>query len=126
MKEITKNLIFWAPRVLSMLFACFLGLFAADVFNENLGFWQEIKALLIHLLPSLLILLVLCVAWRWEIVATLGYSLLAIYYVVSTWGRFPFSVYLVIVLPLLVIAMLFFISWLYHDELSIRKELFKS
>lgn len=120
MREIEKIILFWSPRILAILFAFFLSLFAADVFSENLDFWQKITALFIHLIPSLLILVLLSIAWRWEIVGTLSYFLLAIWYIASSWGRFPLSVYVVITAPLFVISILFLINWFYHDELHYK------
>jgi len=61
-----KPLLFWTPRVLCLLFAVFLSLFALDVFNEGYGFWKTILALLVHLIPTWIVLAVLAISWRWE------------------------------------------------------------
>ena len=120
MKETTKMLLFWIPRILATLFAMLLSLFAMDAFNEKLGLLQQIKEFLIHLIPAFFILLILCLAWRWELIGAVSYFVLAICYLFSTWGRFPLSVYFVIVAPLLIVSFLFFVNWFYHDELKNR------
>jgi hypothetical protein len=59
-----KQLLFWSPRILCLLFAAFISIFAADVLGEGYGFWKTILALLIHLIPTWLVLIVLAVSWR--------------------------------------------------------------
>ena len=61
-----EQLLYWAPRVLCIVTAIFISLFALDVFNEGKGFWGRAVALLIHLIPTFLILVVLSVSWRRE------------------------------------------------------------
>lgn len=111
MKEATKTILFWSPRILAILFAIFLSLFALDAFSGNISLWEKIKDFLIHLIPAFVILLLLCLAWKWEIIGALSYFALAIWYIVTSWGRFPTSVYIVIGLPLFIIAVLFLINW---------------
>ena len=52
MNTTMKRVLFWTPRVLCILFAMFLSLFALDVFSEGYGLWQTIGALLIPLGPD--------------------------------------------------------------------------
>jgi hypothetical protein len=112
MKTSLKWLVFWAPRLLCMLFALFVSLFALDVFGEGGGFWKTTLALLIHLVPTWIILIVLAVAWRWEWVGAVGYVALGMLYLVMTWGRFHWSAYVAISGPLFLVAALFLINWL--------------
>ena len=66
MKTPLKQLLFWTPRILCFLFAAFISTFAADVFGEGYGFWKTILALLIHLIPTWIVLVILAISWRWE------------------------------------------------------------
>ena len=66
MTSAAKGLLFWTPRVLTIAFILFLGLFALDVFGEGYGFWGTLVALLMHLIPNFVVLAVLIIAWRWE------------------------------------------------------------
>ena len=59
MNTSVKRVLFWTPRILCILFAIFLSLFALDVFGEGLGFWKTILALLIHLVPVYIVVIVL-------------------------------------------------------------------
>jgi hypothetical protein len=112
MKTPIKSLLFWTPRVLTILFTSFLSLFALDVFGEGNGFWKTTLALLIHLVPTAIILIVLTVSWRWEWVGAILFSGLGLFYVITSWGRFHWTVYLTISGPLFLMGVLFLINWL--------------
>jgi hypothetical protein len=120
MSETTKLFLFWAPRLLTVLFALFLSIFALDVFDQNRGFWYTTGALLMHLIPTVTILLLLALAWRWEVVGAFAFTCLGIFYIGAAWGRFHWSVYITISGPLFLIGILFLINWLYRDEIRIR------
>ncbi len=101
--------IVWTPRVLAILFACFVSLFALDVFVEGRPWTGILVALLIHLIPTYVLILVLVLAWRRPWIGALAYGALAVAYAIlarrhETW-------ILVISVPLLVVAGLFYWSW---------------
>lgn len=106
-----ERLLYWAPRVLSLLFAGFISLFALDVFGAGYGFWETLLALAIHLIPTAILLLVAALAWRWEWVGALAYLGMAVWYVVGTGGRQHWTAYLVIVGSLLLLAGLYLLNW---------------
>jgi hypothetical protein len=120
MNKNTKRALFWAPRVLGILLAIFLSMFALDVFGQGYGFWGTILALLIHLVPIYVLVIVLVIAWRWEWVGAVLFIAFAIFYVVWFRGRFPFTTYLVISGPLVLVGALFLVSWIYRRELRTR------
>ncbi|HUU28895.1 MAG TPA: hypothetical protein VM123_13875 [archaeon] len=112
-----KRLLFWTPRILCILFAVFVSLFALDVFSEGYGFWKTILALLIHLIPTYIIIIVLIFSWRWEWVGGILFIALAAFYIFWVWGRFPWLTYLVMSGPLFLVGVLFLINWVYRAEL---------
>ena len=59
MNKSINKILFWAPRILCIIFALFTAIFAIDVFNENYSFWKTILAFVMHLIPSGIIVLVL-------------------------------------------------------------------
>ena len=120
MNTIMKRVLFWTPRVLCILFAIFLSVFALDVFSEGYGFWQTIGALLLHLVPNFIVLGVLAISWRREWVGAILFTALAVFYVVWSWGRFHWSVYLTIAGPLVLIGVLFLFNWIYRAQLRTR------
>ncbi len=115
-----QRFVFWAPRILTILFAVFLSIFALDVFGETAGFWKTTGALLMHLIPTALILLVLAVAWRREGFGVIVFTILGVFYIVTTWGRFPLSVYFTIAGPMFLLALLFLANWIQRRQVGIR------
>ncbi len=75
-----NKFLFWAPRIASLLFVGFLSVFAFDVFGEYQG-WQTVLASFIHLIPSLALLVLVLVAWRYELAGAAAFLGLALLYV---------------------------------------------
>ena len=117
MKSPLKQCLVWTPRILGMLFAVFLSLFALDVFGEGHGFWKTILALLIHLVPTGLVLIALAIAWRWEWLGGLLFIGLGALYLVMAAGRFHWSAYVVIAGPLFLVGVLFLVNWRFEATL---------
>ncbi|MCB9283174.1 MAG: hypothetical protein H6563_03800 [Lewinellaceae bacterium] len=111
MQSSTQKALYWAPRILTILFAAFLSIFALDVFEENQDLGKTLVAFILHLGPTFLIILILVLAWRWEWVGAIGFLLLSILYLITSWGRFHWSAYAIISGGLFLLAVLFFVSW---------------
>ncbi len=123
MSATLERVLLWAPRVLAIFFIAFLSMFALDVFDEHLGFWPTVVALAMHLLPSILLIAALIVAWRHELIGSMLFAAAGVLYVI--WAvsvpRFvPISVrfnwMLTIAGPVFVIAILFLLNWRKHKE----------
>jgi hypothetical protein len=124
MTQLSKRALFWTPRALSILFIAFLSLFALDVFDGHLGFWQTALALAMHLIPSFVLTAVLVLAWRWEWIGAALYGaagLLYVGWVVSMSRPVPPAMRLIWVLmiagPAFAIAGLFLANWLKRGDL---------
>jgi hypothetical protein len=124
MSNLAKKALFWTPRALSIAFIAFLSLFAMDVFDEHLGFWQTALALTVHLIPVFALIAVLVLAWRWEWVGAALYAAAGVLYVtwvVSMSRPVPPAMKLIWILliagPAFVIAGLFLANWLRRGEL---------
>lgn len=100
----------WLPRVLGLGFAAFLALFALDVFDEGLGIGATALALVIHLIPTWLVLGSVAVAWKHEWAGAVLFFLLAASYVVMVGSRFPVSTILLIAGPPVLIGVLLILS----------------
>ena len=115
-----KRLLFWTPRVICILFTMFLSIFALDVFDGNYSFLETILAFLIHLIPNFIMIIVLVISWRWEWVGAVLFTSFGVWYIATSWGRFPLSVYVTIAGPLFLLGVLFLFNWIYREQLRTR------
>lgn len=120
--RLSLKLLYWAPRTLCIVTAMFLSIFSLDVFNENLGFWMTLLALLMHLIPTFLMIIVLVISWRVELVGAIIFNLLGLLYIGLFWGRFPIETYFLIAGPLMLTGILFLLNWIYKSKLAIQIE----
>lgn len=100
-----NNKLYWTPRALGVVFIFFISLFALDAFGSGFGFWKSIVAFFIHLAPAYVLLVVLYIAWRWELIGGLIYLSLSLYYFLTVNTTFLFK--LPIAAPLMLIGGLF-------------------
>ena len=118
MSRSSARLLYWSPRVLSILFAAFVSLFALDVFNgnEENGFWQTVLAFLIHMVPAAIVVIALSIAWRWEWLGATVFAIVAAFY---SWTVLPrhWDWALIMASPLLLIAALFLANWVERGKL---------
>jgi len=122
MSILSRRLLYWTPRALSIAFAAFLSLFALDVFSEHRGFWDTALALTMHLVPVFVVIAILALAWRWEWVGAVFYAFAGLLYVAWVTSRprpaaTTLSWILLIAGPAFVIAILFMANWLKRREL---------
>ncbi len=109
MTEISRRALFWAPRIISILFISFVSMFALDVFSEGRGFWQTVVALIMHLIPTFALIGALILAWRWEWVGAALFLVFAVFFTVivrgTWWVKGIFAV------PCFATAWLFLANW---------------
>ena len=111
----TRRVIYWAPRVLCILFALFLSVFALDVFSEGYGFGETILALFMHLIPTFIIVIALVIAWRWELAGAILFVAGALFLLISSGGESW-----IISGPLFLVGALFLLSWKYGTQKGTR------
>lgn len=121
MRKLLKHLLFWTPRVLGLLFALFISMFALDVFGQGDGFWGTLGALLMHLIPVYVLLIALAIGWRWEWAGALLFAGFSVWYLIMSWGPVPLIAILMgawpIAAPALLVALFFLLDWLYASKL---------
>jgi hypothetical protein len=111
----TQNLLLWGPRIAGIIVAAFLALFAMDAFNERSGV-SALSDFAIHLIPSLLVLAVVAVAWRYQWIGAIAFIGLAALYALAARDRLDWIV--VVSTPLLVVGLLFLASWHHRTALD--------
>ena len=106
------SILYWAPRILGILFALFTSIFALDVFQQS-GPWSAmLVGLLLHLIPTIVIALLVALAWRHDLFGAAIFPALGVLYIIWAWGRFPWFVYALMAGPLFVLGILFLLGQL--------------
>lgn len=123
MKSASK-ILFWAPRFICLAAILFISLFAFDSFSPNLSIWQQIQAFSIHLIPSFLLIIILYIAWKWELVGGILLLLVGLglsppvfllnYNRNHSWS-ISLSIILLITFPFVVAGFLFILNY-YRDK----------
>lgn len=112
-----NKIIYWAPRVLGIMFLAFLAIFSLDVFTPGADTGEVILGFLIHNIPVFILALVLWLAWKRELIGGILFILAAAFYVVITVVNAFQSVWYmlaqdaIIAGPAFLIGILFFINW---------------
>ncbi len=68
----------WLPRIICILAILFVSLFATDAFSPELTIWQQLGAFIIHLIPSFILLAFLIVAWKWEYIGGIIFTIIGL------------------------------------------------
>lgn len=107
MAPLAEQFVHWSPRVLGLLSAAFIGLFALDVFGEIHSLGKTLLALAHHLLPTALILVAVFLGWRWPWAGGLGFATLAAACGLMTAHHFRWDWFAIVGGPALLAAALF-------------------
>jgi hypothetical protein len=110
MSQSKNNIVRWAPRVFTIFLALFLMLFSLDVFDGQSSAGEMALGFMIHNIPSMILLLILWVAWNREWVGAVIFPLLGLAYFLYV-PHAHWTVYLSISLPLVVNGLLFLLAW---------------
>ena len=114
-----NGILYWTPRILCIVAILFLSVFAFDSFSPNQTILQQVGAFLLHLIPSFILLAILLVAWKWELIGGLIFTVIGlaatpfIYlhnYRMNHSVSSSLLVILIITIPLVIVGVLFIIS----------------
>ena len=110
----------WIPRIICILFAIIISFFAMDVFGQESGIWKTLLALLIHLIPTFLIIIILILSWKRPWIGGIFYIALGIAYIIwsSQTGRGSH----IIDFPLFLMGILFLINWFLRKNIKKAQE----
>ena len=106
------KIIHWAPRVASLLIIFFVGLFSLDVFGTGAPPLDVLVGFLMHNLPSIAMLVLLIFAWKRPVVGFVAFLIVAVAFaVLFVRDLYALPNLLLFVLPILLIASLFYADW---------------
>ncbi len=109
----------WLPRIFTMLVILFLGMFALDAFSPELNFWQQLSDFIMHLIPSITLIIILIIAWNRELIGGILFTILGLvmspFIYSMNYERnhnmlMSIGIILTICLPILIAGVLFIIS----------------
>ena len=106
-----KNKWHLAATILGILYAVALLVFAADVFNDDQNITQTFYDILLHLLPTAVILLIVFVAYNRPLIGAIIYLVLGLMYIITGWARMHWSAHILIAGPLLLLSALYITAW---------------
>ncbi len=115
----SEKIVYWVPRILCILAILFISMFALDSFSRERTIWQNIGGLLIHLIPSFILIALLIVAWKRELIGGIIFTIIGL-------GISPFiyshnfrmnqsvgqslGVLLIVTVPFIIVGILFIVS----------------
>lgn len=128
MEQKINKFVYWAPRILSIIFILFLMLFSLDIFDMNLGFWGTILGLFIHNIPVLFLLIILIISWKYEIAGGVVFILFGLFYIFKIAigpamdSEIPWLTALIwslsIAGPALLVGILFLVCWFKKKKIT--------
>lgn len=113
------KILHWLPRLLGILAILFISMFALDAFEPGRTVWQQLGAFLVHMIPSFVLLGILLVAWKWELIGGLIFTVIGLVFTPvifmhnyrmngSLW--MSTGIVLMITIPFVVVGVLFIMS----------------
>jgi hypothetical protein len=102
-----EKILYWIPRILTILAILFMMMFSFDVFGGNEPLGRKLLGFLMHNIPVLILTAILIVAWRREIAGGSLFILAAI------GGSIFFRAFsgnpgsLIVMVPFLIVGLLF-------------------
>ena len=113
-----SKVLYWIPRVLTILSILFMTMFSFDVFGGDESSGAKMLGFLIHNIPVLILIAILIIAWKWEVAGG------ALFIVASITGMFFFHSFrgnpasLIVISPFLITGIMFI---LHHILYPVRK-----
>jgi hypothetical protein len=119
MPKMSKQILFWTPRILGILFTLFVGMFSLDVFEMGGGIWAILGGFLMHNLATIVMIVALVLGWRREWAGAIGFFAAGLWFLrmanAGDWG----FVLVFVGIPVLV-AVLFLVGWIYRKQIRVK------
>ena len=106
-----KNKWHLAATSLGVLYAVALLIFAADVFNHEQNIAQTFYDILLHLLPTAVVLLIVFVAYNRPLIGAIIYLVLGLMYIITGWASMHWTAHVLIAGPLLLLSAIYITAW---------------
>ncbi|MFB6317855.1 hypothetical protein [Saccharicrinis sp. FJH54] len=122
-----NKILFRLPRVISILAILFVSMFAFDAFEPDLTVWQQVKAFMIHLVPSFILTLLLILAWSKQLVGGIAFTVVGLVFTPFIYTHnysmnhsvgISIGIVLMISFPFVVVGVLFILGHLLSKKIS--------
>jgi hypothetical protein len=106
------KIIHWAPRIAAILIIIFVTLFSFDVFGGDASLLEQLGGFIMHNIPSIVLIVLLIFSWKRPVVGFVAFLAAAVLFVIFfVRSIFALSNLVLFVLPLLLVAFLFYVDW---------------
>ncbi|PIT90206.1 MAG: hypothetical protein COU22_03455 [Candidatus Komeilibacteria bacterium CG10_big_fil_rev_8_21_14_0_10_41_13] len=102
----SKKFVYYFPLYLAILSAAFLSIFALDVFGEGYNLSDLLLALVIHLIPTILYVIVIVIAWKNRTLGGVIFLILGLISLCAFNTYHEFEAFILISLPIILIGSL--------------------
>lgn len=75
--------LFWLPRGSSIAMALFLAFLSCDALNDPAPWWIILMGLVVHLIPSLIVVAMLIAAWNKPILGAISFFIAGVFMTVA-------------------------------------------
>lgn len=112
------KVLYWFPRILAILAILFMMMFSFDTLGADVTLGKKILGFLAHNIPAFVLIIVLVVAWKYEIIGGAIFILLSVAMAVfyKSFSGNPGS--LIIIAPFVIAGLMFIL----HKVLAADKE----
>ena len=111
-----KNVLLWLPRLLVIAYILFLSIFAFDAFSADSTVLENILGLIMHLVPSFILMLVLFVAWKNEKLGAVLFAILGVIFTIFFNSYRELVTFAIISLPLFAISSALLLSHYFRNK----------
>ena len=94
-----------------ILYAFALLVFAADVFSKAQSVSQTLIDLVLHCIPTVIVLLLVVIAHQRPLMGSIIFAVNGIVYIITGWDNLHWTAHLLIAGPLMLISILYIISY---------------
>lgn len=112
-----RKVLYWLPRILAILTGLLLLVFSFDSFGGDNSSGKELQGFLVHNIPLFVLIIILVVAWKYEVIGGALFILMFIALGIFFKAFSGNSASLIIIAPILIAGVLFIL----HDILSSRE-----
>jgi hypothetical protein len=115
----TRNLLYWVPRVFTIAAILFMLMFSLDSFDGDASLAKKALGFLVHNIPVMVLIVILIVAWKNELI---GGLLLIVAFIAgsvffNSFSGNPGS--LVVIIPFLITGLLFILYYFLYRKKTI-------